>query len=130
MKKSQQRFKDGVPRSVRVAEEIRSTLSKIFLKGDIPVEGLFGKSISVTKVILSKDLKSAKIYVMPLGGKNQDEVLEGLSENKKHLRYLIGENMALKYVPEISFFLDDTFDEVDRITELLNTPKVKKDWAS
>lgn len=127
MKKSQPRSNAGGPRAPRVAEEIRNCLSKIFLKRDVPVEGVYGKSISVTKVVLSSDLKNAKIYVMPLFGAGKEEVVPALNENKKHLRYLIGESMSLKYVPEVVFFLDDTFDEVDRITSLLNQPKVRKD---
>lgn len=110
-----------------MAEEIKAAVAQIFMRGNLPVEGLFGKSISVTKVILSKDLKDAKIYVMPLAGKDQEEVVRTLNENKSKIRYEFGRRMELKYIPEIRFFLDDTFDEVDRIEQLLKDPNVRKD---
>ena len=64
-------------RQLRVGEMIKQSLSMIFIKNEAKVPNLETNTITVTEVKMSQDLKIAKAYVMPLGGKNADEVING-----------------------------------------------------
>ena len=56
-------------RQLRVGEMIKQSLGMIFLREETKISDLDTKSITVTEVRMSPDLKTAKIFVIPLGGK-------------------------------------------------------------
>jgi ribosome-binding factor A len=76
---------------------------------------------------MSADLRLATIYVMPLGGRDVNEVIAALDRNKRYLRGEIAHHVNLKFAPEIRFRVDDRFDEAERIEKLLRTPVVRRD---
>ena len=76
---------------------------------------------------MSADLRLATIYVMPLGGKDIDEVIEALERNKRFLRGEIARHVNLKFSPDIRFHVDERFAEAERIDRLLKTPAVQRD---
>jgi ribosome-binding factor A len=78
----------------------------------------------------SADLRLATIYIMPLGGKDIEQVLEALERNKRFLRGEIAHHVNLKFAPDIRFHADERFDEAERIEKLLRTPAVQRDLAS
>jgi ribosome-binding factor A len=108
-------------RTERVAEEIKHRMNSAMSRDILDLNaGL----ITVSKVIMSPDLKLAKIYVSFLGNKEPVEVLiERINDRKKHIRFLLGKQLSLKYVPEIIFYYDDTMDYADKINKLLNEVK-------
>ena len=63
-------------RQLRVGEMIKQALSMIFLREETKISDLDTKSITVTEVRMSPDLKTAKIFVIPLGGKDTEKVLD------------------------------------------------------
>jgi ribosome-binding factor A len=73
------------------------------------------------------DLRLATIYVMPLGGKDAEAVLEALERNKKFLSAEIAHRVNLKFAPDIRFRVDERFDEAARIERLLHSPAVRRD---
>ncbi len=110
-------------RQKRVAEEIRYILSQAILRGELPTEFLMEQSITITEVSVSPDLRHATALVMPLGGKNQEEILQHLKEVAPMLRHYLAKNMSLRYVPELRFKLDDRFEK-ERYIDALFT-KIK-----
>ena len=72
-------------RQLRVGEMIKQSLSMIFIRNEAKVPKLETNTITVTEVKMSQDLKIAKTYVMPLGGKNADKII--YMENGKILEY-------------------------------------------
>jgi len=68
--------------------------------------------------------------VMPLGGKDEQEVVAALERNKKFLRGEIAHRVNLKFAPEIRFRVDERFDEAERIEKILRTPEVRRDLES
>ena len=76
---------------------------------------------------MTADLRLATIYVMPLGGKNVDAVIEAFNRNKKFLRGEIAHRVNLKFAPDIRFLPDERFGEAERIEKLLRTPAVRRD---
>ena len=65
-------------RQLRVGEMIKQALSMIFIKDEAKIPNLDTKEITVTEVRMSPDLKTAKAFVLPLGGKNATDVIENL----------------------------------------------------
>ena len=76
---------------------------------------------------MSPDLKLATVYVMPLGGRDTERVIEALDRNKKFLRGEVARRVNLKFAPDLRFRVDERFDEAERIEKLLRTPAVQKD---
>jgi ribosome-binding factor A len=114
-------------RQLRVGELVRHTLSELFTRGDVHDPVIQGHLITVPEVRMSADLRLATIYVMPLGGRNTEEVLAALERNKRFLRGEVARGVNLKFAPEIQFRADERFDEAERIEKLLRTPRVRRD---
>jgi ribosome-binding factor A len=84
-------------------------------------------TLTVPEVRMSADLRLATVYVMPLGGRDQEEVIAALDHHRKFLRGEIARRVNLKFAPEIRFRIDERFDEAERIEKLLRTPRVRRD---
>ena len=115
-------------RQFRYAELIRSLISQCLLKEDFYDEDLNYTSITVSFVRMSKDLRIANVFLMPLGGKNQENLLSKITQ-KKHIfqKYISKARLKSKFTPKINFFIDDTFDEVEKIKKLLLNKNVLRD---
>jgi ribosome-binding factor A len=123
---------DGSARAVsqrqrRVAEELRHLVAQILRNGDYRDPVLREASITVSEVRISPDLRNATIYVMPLAGTHAAEILAALRRSAPFLRGLVSRELALRYVPNLTFALDETFDQAGRIAALLALPEVERD---
>ena len=114
-------------RQLRVAELIRHALSEMLARGEIHDDVLAAHVVTVPEVRMSPDLRLATAYVMPLGGKDTEAVLEALERNRRYVRGEIAEAVNLKFAPDIRFLADETFEEVNRIEQLLASEKVRRD---
>jgi ribosome-binding factor A len=114
-------------RMLRVAELVRHAMARMLSRGDINDPVLEKHVITVSRVKMSPDLKLATVYVMPLGGKDEPEVIAALDRHKKFLRGEIAHEVNLKFAPEVRFRIDDSFDNVSRIDAILNSERVKRD---
>jgi len=117
----------GSQRQLRVGELIRHELAAMLSRGDIHDPVVETHMITVPEVRMSPDLRLATIYVMPLGGRDEKDVLAALDRNKKYVRGEIARRVNLKFAPEIRFRIDERFDEAERIEKLLRTPEVRRD---
>ena len=115
---------------LRVAELIRHASAQLLARGEINDPLLEKHVVTVSRVTMSPDLKLATIYVMPLGGADEPEVLKALDRHKKFLRGELAQRINLKFAPEVRFRIDDSFDNVSRIDALLNSEKVRRDLES
>lgn len=97
------------------------------MRGDIHDPDLNRLSITVGEVRVSPDLKVATAYVVPLGGKGADEMLERLAQNKSELRRAVAKGLELKFAPELRFRLDETFDHLDEARRLFSQDAVRRD---
>ena len=130
MKKTTKNFsKDFGPsnRQLRVAELIRRSISDILIRNDLYEDALTNVPITVSEVRCSSDLKLATVFVLPLGGKNTQTVVKSLAKQKSTIRKILGENLNLKFVPDIRFIEDESFDQMDQTTKLLQNPTVQRD---
>ena len=108
-------------RTQKVAEEIKHKLNMAMSK-DLSELNL--GLVTISKVIISPDLRIAKVYISILGNKEPAEkCLEKLNLRKKHIRFLLGKNLKLRHIPELNFFYDDTMEYAEHINKLLNKLK-------
>src|SRR5271169_4355513 len=120
----------GSQRQLRVGELIRHELADMLTRGEIHDPVIEGHMITVPEVRMSPDLRLATIYVMPLGGRDADAVIEAFERNMRYVRGEIARRVNLKFAPEIRFRVDERFDEAERIEKLLRTPAVQRDLRS
>ena len=115
-------------RRIRYGELIRSLISECLLKEDFYESKFSFTSITVSFVRMSKDLKIANIYLMPLGGKDQDIFLESINSKKFIFqKFLSKAKIHSKYTPKINFYIDDTYNEAEKIEKLLLNKYVARD---
>ena len=123
-------YNKGEPsqRQIRFSEVIRNIVSEAINKNHILNEKIELGSVTVSFVNTSKDFRNASVYIMPLGGYNKDEILNLLNANQYIFQKVISrEKLKTKYVPKIKFYLDDTFEEAQRIQKLFLNKKVIRD---
>ena len=106
-------------RQLRVGEMIKQALSMIFIKDEAKLPNLDTKEITVTEVRMSPDLKTAKAFVLPLGGKNSKEVIEKLKEFSFLVRKVLSKKITVKFLPKILFVKDESFDYAEKIENLI-----------
>jgi ribosome-binding factor A len=110
-----------------VGELVRHALAELLARGAVHDPVIATRTITVPEVRMSPDLQLATIYVMPLGGRDQEATLAALDRHKKFLRGEIARRINLKFAPEIRFRIDESFDEAERIERLLRSPEVIRD---
>lgn len=114
-------------RQLRAGELIRHALVEILREEDFNDEALAGKSVTLTEVRMSPDLRHAVCFVEPLGGEHAPEVVKALNRHAKFLRGRLGREIDMKFTPDLKFLHDESFDEAARIGRLFDDPKVRQD---
>ncbi len=106
-------------RQLRVGEMIKQALGILFIRDEAKIPSLSTKEITVTEVRMSQDLKTAKIFVMPLGGKNTEEIIEKLKISSFMIRKVLSKKIVMKFLPKLFFVKDDSFDYAEKIENLI-----------
>ena len=110
-------------RQLRVGELIKQSLGQIFLRNEAKVPSLETQNITVTEVRMSPDLKIAKAYVLPLGGKDTEKTVSILMEFSHHIRKVLSKKVDMKFLPKVSFVSDKSFDYAEKIEKLIKENK-------
>lgn len=131
MARRKQHHRDSSPggsqRQLRVGELVRHAFAEMLTRGDVHDPVIERHMITIPEVRVSADLRLATIYVMPLGGRDAQEVVAAFERHKKFLRAEIAHRINLKFAPDIRFRVDDRFAEAERIEKLLRSPDVQRD---
>ena len=114
-------------RLLRVGEQVRHVLSEILQRGDVHDETLQSHLVSITEVRMSPDLRHATVFVKPLLGADEAEVLAALKQNVRYLKGEVARRVNTKYAANLKFLPDESFDEGGKIDQLLRDPKVAQD---
>ena len=114
-------------RLLRVGEQVRHALSEVLMRGDVHDEVLASHSVSVTEVRMSPDLRHATVFVKPLLGADEGEVMKALKRNVRYLKGEVARRVNTKYAAQLKFLADESFDEGSHIDALLRAPKVAQD---
>ena len=115
-------------RQLRFSELIRSLISECLLVEDFYNFSFETTSITISYVKMSKDLRIANVYLMPLGGENKNKIIEEIN-NQKYIfqKFLSKARLNSKFTTKINFYLDDSFDEAEKIEKLLLNKDVLRD---
>ena len=110
-------------RQLRVGELIKQSLGQIFLKEEAKVPSLTTKNITVTEVRMSADLRNARAYVIPLGGKDTENAVNMLTKFSYLIRKALSKKIDMKFLPKVSFIGDKSFDYAEKIEKLIQKNK-------
>ena len=120
------RQKENAPfsqRQLRVGELIKQSLGQIFLRDEAKVPTLITKNITVTEVRMSPDLKNARAYVIPLGGKNTENAVNVLTKFSHLIRKALSKKIDMKFFTKVSFIVDKSFEYAEKIEKLIQKNK-------
>ncbi|HEY5210093.1 MAG TPA: 30S ribosome-binding factor RbfA [Stellaceae bacterium] len=117
-------------RQLRVGEELRHALARLFERGTLRDPAVAGIAITVSEVRVTPDLKHATAFVMPLGGEKIAELLAGLTRSAGYVRREMAKEVKLRVAPEFSFAADTSFDHASHIDALLRRPEVERDLGA
>ena len=106
-------------RQLRVGEMVKQALSLIFIKGEAKIPNLETNLITVTEVRMSPDLKSARAFVIPLGGKDSKKTVDLLEEFSYIVRKILSKKIEMKYLPKVLFVEDKSFEYAEKIEKLI-----------
>ncbi len=116
-------------RQLRVGEVLRHALAEVLRDAHVRDPDLAEKSITVTEVRVSPDLKTATAFVMPLGGAAAESALAALKRAAPYLRGQLGSRLSLRHTPRLNFEFDSSFDQAGRIDVLLRHRPASGDLA-
>ena len=109
----------------RINEEIQKSIAaKIPSLKDPRVSGTM---ISVTRVETTPDLRYAKVYVSFLEEDKAADAMKGLNSAGGYLRREVGNDLKLRYTPELVWALDDSITYGAKLLKLINSLEVKQD---
>jgi ribosome-binding factor A len=115
-------------RQLRVGEQVRHALSEVLQRGEVRGDLIEATVLSVSEVRMSPDLKIATAFVSPIGAMDHEAVVEALNRHARFIRGRLSPALRqMKYMPEVRFRLDTSFDNFARIDRLLKSPEVARD---
>jgi len=120
-------MKPPTQRQLRAGELIRHALTDILGREEFDDPALHGKSITITEVRISPDLKNATAFSAPLGGEDMAKTIEALNRVAGLLRGRLSREIDMRYTPMLRFISDDSYDEARRIDQLLASERVRRD---
>jgi ribosome-binding factor A len=113
---------------LRVGEQVRAAITQVLQRGEVRDDVIEATVISISEVRMSPDLKIATAYVTPLGVSDHATVIEALNRHAKFIRGRLGPQLRqMKYMPEVRFRDDTSFDNYQKIDQLLRSPEVRRD---
>ena len=110
-------------RQLRVGELIKQNIGEIFIRNEAKILALNTSLVTVTEVKMTPDLKSARVYVIPLGGKEAKKIVSILTEFAHLVRRALSKKLDMKFLPRLAFVEDDSFEYAEKIERLININK-------
>ena len=110
-------------RQLRVGELVKQNLGELFIRNEAKIPTINSKLITVTEVRMTPDLKTARVYVIPLGGTDMKETVETLTENSHVVRKVLSKKLSLKFLPKLVFIEDNSFEYAEKIEKLIKENK-------
>ena len=117
-------------RQLRVGELVKQSLGQLFLRNEAKIPLINTKLITVTEVRMTPDLKTARVYVIPLGGIETKETVKILTEYSHLVRKALSKRLDIKFLPKLTFVEDNSFEYAEKIERIIrrnkNNDKEKK----
>ena len=110
-------------RQLRVGELVKQNLGELFIRNEAKIPSINSKLITVTEVRMTPDLKTARVYVIPLGGIDTKETVKILTEYSHLVRRALSKRLDLKFLPKLTFVEDNSFEYAEKIEKLIKKNK-------
>ena len=118
-RKSDRTSSEKSQRQLKVGEEIRHLIADILLRGSFYEPSLEGVTVTISEVSISPDFSNARVYCLPLGGIDYDNVLMGLNTISKEIQHDLSKRLTIRRTPRLKFVLDESFDIAGRVSTLI-----------
>ena len=106
-------------RQLRVGELVKQNLGEIFIRNEAKIPSINTKVITVTEVRMTPDLKTARAYVIPLGGVEMDKTVSILTEFSHLVRKALSKRLDIKFLPKLTFIEDNSFEYAEKIEKII-----------
>ena len=116
-------------RQLRTGELVRHGLVEVLREEEFQDEALQGASVTVAEARMTADLKHATVFVVKLAGEGTDAAVEALNKHAKHIRGLLARRIDLKFMPDLRFRRDESFEAAARMDALFADPRVRADLS-
>ena len=110
-------------RQLRVGELVKQNLGELLIKNEAKIPSINSKLITVTEVRMTPDLKTARVYVIPLGGVDTKETVRILTENSHLVRKALSKRLDIKFLPKLTFVEDNSFEYAEKIEKIIRQNK-------
>ena len=110
-------------RQLRVGELVKQNLGELFIRNEAKIPTINSKLITVTEVRMTPDLKTARVYVIPLGGVDTKETVRILTENAHLVRRALSKRLDIKFLPKLTFIEDNSFEYAEKIEKIIRKNK-------
>ena len=114
-------------RQLRVGELVKQNLGELFIRNEAKIPSINSKLITVTEVRMTPDLKTARVYVIPLGGIDTKETVRILTENSHLVRKALSKRLVIKFLPKLTFVEDNSFEYAEKIEKIIKKNKNDKE---
>jgi len=111
-------------RQLRVGELVKQNLGELLIRNEAKIPSINSKLITVTEVRMTPDLKTARVYVIPLGGADTKETVKILTEYSHLVRKALSKRLDIKFLPKLTFVEDNSFEYAEKIENIIK--KIKK----
>ena len=110
-------------RQLRVGELVKQNLGELFIRNEAKIPSISTKLITVTEVRMTADLKTARVYVIPLGGVDTKETVRILTEFSHLVRRALSKRLDIKFLPKLTFVEDNSFEYAEKIEKIIKKNK-------
>ncbi len=110
-------------RQLRVGELVKQNLGELFIRNEAKIPTINSKLVTVTEVRMTPDLKTARVYVIPLGGIDTRETVRILTENSHLVRRALSKRLDIKFLPKLTFVEDNSFEYAEKIEKIIKRNK-------
>ena len=110
-------------RQLRVGELVKQNIGELFIRNEAKIPLINSKLITVTEVRMTPDLKTARVYVIPLGGIGTKETVRILTENSHLVRRALSKRLDIKFLPKLTFVEDNSFEYAEKIEKIIKKNK-------
>ena len=110
-------------RQLRVGELVKQNLGELFIRNEAKIPSINSKLITVTEVRMTPDLKTARVYVIPLGGIETQETVKILTEYSHLVRRALSKRLDIKFLPKLTFVEDNSFEYAEKIEKIIKKNK-------
>ena len=122
--KNQNTHKAFSQRQLRVGELVKQNLGELFIRNEAKIPTINSKLVTVTEVRMTPDLKTARVYVIPLGGVDMQETVRVLTEYSHLVRRALSKRLDIKFLPKLTFVEDNSFEYAEKIENILKKIKL------